>query len=311
MVGNAGLDTEVFLDSDEVDLARDSSFTRNVDVVGQAGAYCARGFAALGRPAVFLGSLGDDPAGEQVTQSLHSAGVEVNTFIDPAGTARSVNLMTRDGSRRAFYDGRGHMDVEAPGDLVRRSLVGVRLAHFSLANWSRNLLAPARRTGAVISVDLQDVDGADDPYRGDFVAAADALFMSAAHLRDPAATARQLMERGAARVVVIGMGAEGVLTVRRRDASETRGGTIPTEYNVSHCEPPDLDVPIVDTNGAGDGLAVGFLDAYALDGLSVGEAARRGQIVARWTCGQVGGDDPLDRERLRQIESGLTASSGP
>lgn len=33
--------------------------------------------------------------------------------LDPAGTARSVNLTTPDGRRRAFYDGRGHAATAA------------------------------------------------------------------------------------------------------------------------------------------------------------------------------------------------------
>jgi hypothetical protein len=40
------------------------------------------------------------------------------------------------------------------------------------------------------------------------------------------------------------------------------------------------------TNGAGDALAVGFLVAHVLQGHSVAEAVRRGQLGARWTCAQ-------------------------
>jgi sugar/nucleoside kinase (ribokinase family) len=45
-----------------------------------------------------------------------------------------------------------------------------------------------------------------------------------------------------------------------------------------------MEGPVVDTNGAGDGLAVGFLASYALDGYSLDDAILRGQIVARHTC---------------------------
>jgi sugar/nucleoside kinase (ribokinase family) len=43
---------------------------------------------------------------------------------------------------------------------------------------------------------------------------------------------------------------------------------------------------VIDTNGAGDGLAVGFLSSYVLEGYSLQESVRRGQIVARYTCTQ-------------------------
>jgi sugar/nucleoside kinase (ribokinase family) len=44
--------------------------------------------------------------------------------------------------------------------------------------------------------------------------------------------------------------------------------------------------PVIDTNGAGDGLAVGFLSSYVLEGHSLEESIRRGQIAARHTCTQ-------------------------
>jgi sugar/nucleoside kinase (ribokinase family) len=42
--------------------------------------------------------------------------------------------------------------------------------------------------------------------------------------------------------------------------------------------------PVVDTNGAGDALAVGVLDALVLDGLDLGTALDRGQQLARQVC---------------------------
>ncbi len=47
-----------------------------------------------------------------------------------------------------------------------------------------------------------------------------------------------------------------------------------------------MDAPVIDTNGAGDALAVGFLSSYVLDGYSLEDSIRRGQIAARYTCTQ-------------------------
>jgi sugar/nucleoside kinase (ribokinase family) len=44
--------------------------------------------------------------------------------------------------------------------------------------------------------------------------------------------------------------------------------------------------PVIDTNGAGDGLAVGVLSSYVLAGYSLEDSIRRGQITARYTCTQ-------------------------
>jgi sugar/nucleoside kinase (ribokinase family) len=48
----------------------------------------------------------------------------------------------------------------------------------------------------------------------------------------------------------------------------------------------ELDAPVIDTNGAGDGLVVGFLSSYLLDGYSLRDSMLRGQITARYTCTQ-------------------------
>jgi len=45
-----------------------------------------------------------------------------------------------------------------------------------------------------------------------------------------------------------------------------------------------MDLPVVDTNGAGDALAVGFLASYVLDGYSLEDSILRGQMAARHTC---------------------------
>jgi acarbose 7IV-phosphotransferase len=67
---------------------------------------------------------------------------------------------------------------------------------------------------------------------------------------------------------------------------------------VTHCPPPDLDLPIVDTTGAGDSLATGFLDGLLFGGLSVDEALHRGQVLARIVSSALGGDATFDRAAL-------------
>jgi sugar/nucleoside kinase (ribokinase family) len=47
-----------------------------------------------------------------------------------------------------------------------------------------------------------------------------------------------------------------------------------------------MESPVIDTNGAGDGLAVGFLSSFVLDGYTLHDSILRGQIVARYSCSQ-------------------------
>ena len=48
VVGNAGIDTNVFLYGADVDFSVEANFSDTLDTVGQAGGYSSRGYAALG-----------------------------------------------------------------------------------------------------------------------------------------------------------------------------------------------------------------------------------------------------------------------
>lgn len=271
VVGNVGIDTNVYHPGGEVDFARESNFTENLDYVGQAGGFTSRGFAQLGYRTAFVGYVGDDFSGRFVRRELTGDGIDTTAlFVDPAGTSRSVNMMFADGRRKNFYDGKSHMTLAPDLAACAAVLDGARLAHFHLPNWARRLLPIAREAGATVSCDLQDVAAIDDPYRRDFVEHARVLFFSAANSDDPEGFLRRFAERFPEKVLVMGMGARGCgLGV---------GGA------ARFFEAVELAAPVVDTNGAGDGLAVGFLAAHVLAGRPLEEAILRGQVAARYTC---------------------------
>lgn len=290
VVGNPGLDTLVVLAEDHPDLEADGHFVRNVDTVGHAAAFTARACSRLGHHTRILGSTGNDVIGGLVRDVLAADGVDTSLmFDDPAGTARSVNFIRPDGRRTFFYDGGSHMTLRPPEPSVQAALSGTDLVFASLPNWARDIVRRARALGLPVAVDLQDVRDPADPYRADFVAAADYLFASAAHLEDPVVAAQSWFTAGPATLVVFGMGAQGALLVQRGD------GGRPV---VIHAPPPDLDLPIVDTTGAGDSLATGFLDGVLFGGLPLADALHRGQALARIVATGLGGDAPFDRAGL-------------
>jgi sugar/nucleoside kinase (ribokinase family) len=273
VVGNVGIDTNVYIPGSDIDFTVESNFTENLDYVGQAGGYSSRGYAQLGRKTAFIGYAGDDYQGRFIRQEFARDGIDTSAlFVDTAGTSRSINFMYRDGRRKNFYDGKGHMDLQPGLDLCRSVLAGSRLAHFSLPNWARRLLPIARELGLTIACDIQDVVAIDDVYRRDFVAHADILFFSAVNQADPAPLVEAYLARNPAQIVISGMGA--------------RGCALGTQHGVEYFAPVEMDAPVVDTNGAGDGLAVGFLTSYVLEGYSLHDSIRRGQIAARYTCTQ-------------------------
>jgi sugar/nucleoside kinase (ribokinase family) len=271
VVGNAGIDTNVYLYGEDIDWMVEANFTENIDCVGQAGAYASRSYARLGHRVAFIGHVGDDWQGRFVRSELAADGISLSALVtDAAGTARSVNIMYPDGRRKNFYDGKGHMSFQPDLARCREVMAGAQLAHFNIPNWARQLLPVAREEGLTIAVDLQDVVSPDDPYRRDFIDQAGILFFSAANYADPSPLIRWFLAGRSDRVVVAGMG--------------SRGCALGTAEGIRFFGPVDLPEPVIDTNGAGDALACGFLSSYVLRGLPLEESIMRGQLAARHMC---------------------------
>jgi sugar/nucleoside kinase (ribokinase family) len=273
VVGNVGIDTNVYLPGSDIDFSVEANFTENLDYVGQAGGYASRGFAQLGKKTAFIGHVGDDYHGHFIRREFTRDGIDTTAlFIDPQGTSRSINFMYRDGRRKNFYDGKGHMNFEPDLGTCRQVFAQTKLAHFNIPNWARHLLPVAKELGLTISCDIQDIVSPNDDYRRDFVAYADILFFSATNHPDPTPLIENYLSTKPERIVVVGMGGQGC--------------ALGTKDGIQFFPPVKLDAPVIDTNGAGDGLAVGFLSSYVLDKYSLQASVKRGQIVARHTCTQ-------------------------
>lgn len=271
VIGSVGIDTNVYLPGADIDFDVEANFTENLDYVGQAGGYASRGYAQLGKRTAFIGYAGDDYHGRFIREELARDRIDTTAlFIDPTGTARSVNFMYQDGRRKNFYDGKGHMQLQPDLEVCRAVLAQTAMAHFNLPNWARYLLPIARELGLTVACDLQDVISVDDAYRRDFIEYADILFCSAVNYPDPTPLIEAFLAVNPDQVIIVGMGAEGC-------ALGTRDG-------VRFFPAVDMDAPVIDTNGAGDGLAVGLLTSYVLDGYSLVDSVWRGQIAARYTC---------------------------
>ncbi len=273
VIGNIGIDTNVFLQGDVIDLIHESNYTCNLDTVGQAGGYTSRGYTRLGVPTSFIGYIGADPMGDHIRDVLENDGIgTAGLFIDPLGTSRSINLVVSDGSRRNFYDGKSHMYLEPRLEHCLDILRGSRLAHFNIPNWARRLLAPARELGITIATDLQDVMDPGDPYRMDFVQQADYIFFSAINHPHPASHIHAYLDLNPGVTILATMGPRGVAL---GDAN-----------GIVYYPAIELDLPVVDTSGAGDAFASGFLVSRVLESRSLEESVVRGQICARYKCGQ-------------------------
>ncbi len=271
VVGNIGIDTNVYLQASEIDFSVEANFTRNVDTIGQAGGYALRAYRGLGWRTGFIGTVGGDVWGGEIESSLRAAQVDLRAlWIDDQGTSRSVNIINGRGQRRNFYDGGGHMHLQPPLESCQQVLRGSKLAHFNIPNWARQLLPMAREMGIKVACDIQDVVDAGDPYRQDFIQAADFLFFSATNFSDPDVLMRAMIATNPRATMLCGMGEAGC---------QVWDGERVTRFP-AHVS----DQQVIDTNGAGDTLGAVFLCKHVLQNRPVEEAVAAAQKAARLLC---------------------------
>lgn len=218
---------------------------------GQTGDFVALGLSALGLRTHHLDMMGADEAGDLVRAFHHDRGIAFTEVPLPGGTKRAVNLVAPDGRRLSLYDDSRSQETDRlPEEMVRSLAASSRHAHVSITHPCAFALPALRDTGVTLSTDLHNWDG-DNPYHVPFAYEADLVFISTAALKDHERTMRQIVERGRATIVVATAGANGAYIL--------------ADGALTHIPPAALPGPMVDSNGAGDAFAAGFLFGQLTD----------------------------------------------
>ncbi len=231
--------------------------------VGGAGFSVARHAARLGHRAFLVAPIGEDVAASTIDLAAERHGV--NTSLCLRGlrrTPRSVVLTDPVGRRTVFtdLDEVTEADVDSLG--LRAALVDADVVVLGNLDLSRPLIPVVREAGVSLAVDLQDVRDPSDPELDDFLEA-DILTMSNAYVAGHERESLEMIaSRTRARIVMLTMGAAGLLIWRAQDGQ------------ARHVPAPEVG-PVTTTEGAGDVFLASFLDAHLADGMDPVEAARR------------------------------------
>lgn len=241
--------------------------------LGGNGASTSYTLGMMGVSVRLAGAVGGDEMGDYLLTRLAEAGVDTRWVRrDPAGeTAASVALVKPDGERLFLHrPGISRTALSEPLDFS--SEVAAGFVHYHLASpfslpahrpHVTECLRRARAAKLTTSVDTQwDSHGGWLRDLGPALPFVDYLFVNQDEATmltgtpDPETAARFLRDRGAAHVVVK-MGAAGCAVYGPGVGFRS----------------PAFEIPVVDTTGAGDCFAGGFL-AASVRGASLPEAAR-------------------------------------
>lgn len=264
-------------------LVRGSDATATVRVTpGGSAANVAVWLARLGRPVTFVGRVGDDLFGAWLRADLRAAGVEAVLFTDATRGTGVIQVQVEPDGERTMISDRG-ANARWPADEVPPDLIGgAELLHIT----GYALLDEGSRPGALAALSHARAHGVpislDPSSHGPLARLGAANFWALAgrpHILLPnREEARVLTGRSApeemlaelrdrAEVVVIKLDRDGCLAAA---GAETFRIAAPA-------------ATIVNTTGAGDAFAAGFLAAWqAGDGLAAACAAgvRMGTRVA-------------------------------
>ena len=239
------------------------------------------GLSSLGHHCSLLGMIGSDQRGEFYSQLLEQKSIESLLLKGTLPTAVALSMVTPDGERtmRTFLGASGELKEK---DLHADMFKGAKLVHiegYSLLNdeLAQRAMFYAKQQGALVSFDLASFEIVSENKElvnhllSNYV---DIVFGNEdegceLYQQQPDVAVRMLADR--CEVAVISLGAKGSLICKDKKLIQA----------------PAYRVEPVDTTGAGDLFASGFLHGY-LNGLSLELCAHFGAVLARAVVQVVG-----------------------
>jgi sugar/nucleoside kinase (ribokinase family) len=258
-------------------------------VGGGSAANTAAWLARVGESTTFIGSIGDDPAGQSQAESLHRLGVDVRFRVDrsrPTGTC--LVLVAPSGERTMVPDPGANLSLlehDVPTDEFRPG-DHLHVSGYALLRDSRDAalhaIAAARQAAMTVSVGAASAAPLEQLGPATFLqmVPGDALLFAnekeagvlVGRSDDTDELARQLAS-GVGQVAITAGSGKAVWSNGEATASMAA---------------ERLDGPELDTTGAGDAFAAGFLAARARDAAPE-VCLRDGHALAAAACRTTGG----------------------
>lgn len=276
-----------------------------LEVSGGSAANTLAGIAALGRKCAFIGQLADDQLGRVFAHDIRALGVAFDTPMSSDGspTARCLILVTPDAQRtmNTFLGACQQLPADAlDPEMIRQAgilyLEGYLWDPEEPRRAMRAAIELAREAGRKVAFTLSD-GFVIDRHRADFLdlidkGQIDILFCNEAEIQSLAEVDDfdAAIAKIAPRVPLL------VATRSEKGAVAVSGG----QRTVAPAAPVEQ---IVDTTGAGDLFAAGFLTAH-VEGKSVADCLKLGAMAAAEVIAHYGARPETDLKALR-AQAGL------
>jgi sugar/nucleoside kinase (ribokinase family) len=275
-------------------------------ISGGSAANTMAGLASLGRSAAFVGKVKDDAAGREFQHDIRKAGVAFDTPFAKEGisTARCLIFVTPDGQRTMNTFLGACQDLH-PADIDDAQAANAKVLYLEGYLWDPPAAKEAflkaakasRAAGRKVALSLSDAFCVDR-YRGEFLKLirdriVDIVFANETELHSlyetaDFDTALKALSAEEALLGVVTRGAAGCVVAQ--GASLVSAPAFPV-------------AEVVDTTGAGDLFAAGFLAGYTQD-LPHAQSAALGALAAAEVISHVGARPLKDLKQLAR-DNGL------
>lgn len=249
---------------------------------GGSAANTAAVLAGLDREPVLLGSVGDDEYAGRARRELAGAGVDCTHLRTVAGGTTTVKyLVVEDSGEVMVLANDGVNEAFEAADLPHEVLAAADHLHLTSQRPATAIELAEAATAVEVPVSVDPGRRLDRREFGPVLERADVVFLNARE----ATAAREdglLRGRGTDRLTVVTHGENGA-TVNWGEQTATR---------------PAFEVEPVDTAGAGDAFAAGFL-AARLDGADNEEALAVANACGALTVRSVGARTTISRDDVR------------
>ncbi len=307
-IGNALVDELMLIDSESVlhdmnlpvggmTLIDDASYEALEDMrnrfapqraTGGSAGNAVLAVAGLGGSCAFLGRIGSDETGCFFADNLQRQGIE-NRLVHATGRSGVASTFITPGGERTFATYLGASALLSAADIADDAFQGAVIVHvegYLVQNHEllTRILKVARQCGAMVALDLASYNVVQQHW--DFLQqcvaeGVDVLFVneqeSEAFTREADLEVALAQMAGQCPVVVQKRGAKGSVAVRGHERAEVQA----------------RKVQVVDTTGAGDFYAGGFLYALALGG-TLQQCAEVGALCSAHVIQRVGTALPVE-----------------
>lgn len=273
------------------------------EISGGSAANTTAGIAALGGKAAFVGKVSDDQLGKVFAHDIRAAGVDYRTPAAAGGppTGQCLIIVTPD-AQRTMNTFLGSCQEVDEADVDEAMVKAARVIYFEGYLWDppapiraiRKAKAIARASGRKVAMTLSDVFCVEG-HRAEFLdmmnaGAVDILFANENE-------AKSLFRTDSIETAIEALGARIPLAIVTRSAK----GAVVVNGQGREDVPAMPAARVLDTTGAGDLFAAGFLWGYT-QGRSLKDCAIMGTIAAAEVIEHFGARPEADlKARVRAV----------